>query len=395
MRMAVDLASSATSTAHSVTILVHSMNMGGAQKRVMSLANGFAASGRAVDLVALSGEGDAGRMLGPEVRQVVLRRGMAGLPRSMRGLGPLRAYLEERKPDVLLVGANRTHVVAALACATVARPPLLILRFARHPRRHLPWSRPWKRLRDYLRRPLERWALRRAARIIAVSQESAAAIRRLVRDRARVIFIPNPTIGAAFRQSLRRHAELPWFDASGAGGDPMILGIGRLCPAKDFATLVEAVAIVNRTRPARLLLLGEGRQRRAIEAIVARRGLGDRVELVGYVEEVGGWLARADLLVSSSLWEGSPGVIIEALEAGVPVVATACPGGSVELLEGSDCARLVPIRNPAAMAEAIVEMLGRPCDRAALRALAEPFQDDGRAERLYLEAIDAALADRS
>ena len=112
--------------------------------------------------------------------------------------------------------------------------------------------------------------------------------------------------------------------------------------------------------------------------------------MMGHVDGVGGWLSRADLLVSSSLWEGSPGAIIEAFAAGCPVVATACPGGSVELLEGSAGGALVPMRDPAAMAAAILAELERPRDRDALRALAEPYRDDGRADSLYLEAIAAA-----
>ena len=94
------------------------------------------------------------------------------------------------------------------------------------------------------------------------------------------------------------------------------------------------------------MLLGEGKRRGEIERLVARLGLSERVELVGHVDGVAGWLARADLLVSSSLWEGSPGAIIEALEAGLPVVATACPGGSVELIEGTSGGILVPVRDP-------------------------------------------------
>ena len=172
----------------------------------------------------------------------------------------------------------------------------------------------------------------------------------------------------------------------------MIVAVGRLAPSKDFETLIDAMAIVNRTTPARLILIGEGKRRGAIEKLIARRGLSERVDLAGHVDGVGGWLARADLLVSSSLWEGSPGAIIEAFEAGLPVVATACPGGSAELLAGVQGGALVPVRDPVAMAAAIVKMLARPRDRAALRQLAEPYQDDGRAEGLYLAAIEQALA---
>ena len=375
-----------------IAIVVHSMNAGGSQKRVVSLANGFAARGHAVDLVAIEGTGEAGRLVAPGVRQIVLGKGAVPLPRSLAGRAALAAYLERERPDVLLAGSNFSHGVAALACTGLADPPLLVLRAASHPLRRLPWSRPWKRLREYGRRPVERWALRRADLVIAVSRESAAAIAAIVGDRARVVAVPNPTITAAFRAALETRVEHRWFDAAEAGGDAVIVAVGRIAQSKDFETLVEAVANVNRSRPVKLILIGEGKRRGVIEALVARRGLGDRIDLVGHVEGVGGWLVRANLLVSSSLWEGSPGAIIEAFEAGLPVVATACPGGSVELIEGSIGGMLVPVRDPAAMAAAIVTMLGLPRDRAALRILAQPYQDDGRAEGEYLTAIEAALA---
>jgi len=375
-----------------IAIVVHSMNAGGSQRRVVSLANGFAARGHAVDLVALSGDGEAGRLVAPAVRQIVLGLGPLPLPRSLAGVGALKAYLGRERPEVLMAGSNFSHVVAALACAALARPPLLVLRAASHPLRQLPWSRPDKRLREYLRRPIERWALRRADLVIAVSRESAAAIGHMVADPAKVVAIANPTITADFRASLGARVEHRWFDDAEAGGEPVIVAVGRIAQSKDFETLVEALAILNRTTPAKLILLGEGKRRGVIEALVARRGLTKRVQLMGHVEEVGGWLVRADLLVSSSLWEGSPGAIIEAFEAGLPVVATACPGGSVELIEGSSGGMLVPVRDAAAMAAAIATMVERSRDREALRALAKPYQDDGRAEEQYPAAIEAALA---
>lgn len=375
-----------------IAILLHSMNAGGSQRRVVSLANGFAAHGHAVDLIAVAGEGEAGRLVAPAVRQATLETSGLPLPRGLEGLGALKEFLKREKPDVLMAGSNFSHVVAALACASLERPPLLVLRASSHPLRDLPWSRPDKRLREVVRRPVERWALRRADLVIAVSRESAVAIARALDDAARVVAIPNPTITTAFRASLDKVVAHRWFDAAEAGGDRVIIAVGRLAPSKDFETLIKAIAIVNRTQPVRLLLIGEGKRRGPIEKLIARRNLRERVELVGHVDGVGGWLARADLLVSSSLWEGSPGAIIEAFEAGLPVVATACPGGSAELLAGQRGAQLVPVRDPAAMAAAIVEMLGRPRDRAALRELAAPYQDDGRAEASYLAAFEQALA---
>ena len=374
-----------------IAILVHSMNEGGAQLRLVSLANRFAACGHGVDFIAVSGAGSVGRLLAPAVRQVTLvPPGKHPLVRITAGLAPLKHYLTQHRPAVLMAGSNQAHAVAALACAAQSEPPLLVLRAARHPQRAIPWSRPWRRLTALALRPVERWTLGRADLVIAVSNASAAAIAAMAPDPARVIAIPNPTITEAFRASLATRVEHRWFDAAEAGGDPVVLGVGRLSTAKNFETLVEAVGIANRTRPVRLILLGEGKRRAAVEALVAKLGLGERVELAGHVKSVGPWLARADLLVSSSLWEGSPGAIIEALEAGLPVVATACPGGSAELLDGTAGGLLVPMRDPAAMAEAIVAMLARPRERAAICALAQPYQDDGRADLAYLAAFEAA-----
>ena len=377
-----------------IAILVHSLNEGGSQKRVVSLANGFAARGHAVDLVAVSGAGDVGRLIAADVRKVVLGSSAIPLPNSLEGLGSLKAYLKRERPDVLMAGSNSSHVVAALACAALNNPPLLVLRAASHPLRQLPWSRPDKRLREHVRRPIERWALGRADLVIAVSRESASAIAKMVADPGRIMEIRNPTITAAFRATLATCVEHRWFDDAEAGGDAVIVAVGRLAPSKDFETLIEAVAIANRSAPVKLILFGEGQRRRAVEALIAKRGLSEQVQLVGHVDGVGGWLKRADLLVSSSLWEGSPGAIIEAFEAGLPVVATACPGGSVELIDWSNGGMLVPVRDPAAMAAAIVAMLKRPRDRDALRALALPYQDDGRAELEYLAAIEGALASK-
>lgn len=373
-------------------MLLHSMNDGGAQKRVVSLANGFVARGHAVDMVAVDGAGGVGRLARPEVRQLALHSAAARMtPRAIAKQSALKAYLERERPAVLIAGSNRVHVIAALACATMADPPLLVLRAARHPLRHLPWSKPLKRLREYALRPLERWAMGRADLIIAVSRESADAIAGLVADPAKVVAIPNPTITSDFRESLAARAEHRWFDKADAGGDRVILGVGRLSPQKDFDTLVKAVSVVNRSMPVKLILLGEGKRRNEIEELVDQLGLAERVQLMGHVEGVGGWLVRADLLVSSSLWEGSPGAIIEAFEAGTPVVATACPGGSVELLACSTGGTLVPMRNPDAMAKAIIGALAQPRDPAAIRALAQPYQDDGRAEQHYLAIIETAL----
>ena len=97
-------------------------------------------------------------------------------------------------------------------------------------------------------------------------------------------------------------------------------------------------------------------------------------------------MSRAALFVLSSAWEGSPGVLVEALACGCPVVSTDCPSGPAEILAGGSYGRLVPVGDDAALAEAILEALATPADREVLRSRARAFDVDSAVER-YLEIL--------
>jgi glycosyltransferase involved in cell wall biosynthesis len=130
---------------------------------------------------------------------------------------------------------------------------------------------------------------------------------------------------------------------------------------------------VRRRRPARLILLGEGKCRGELEALRRELGLEDIVDLPGWTKNPLSWIVRSALLAQSSTFEGLPTVLVEALACGTPVVATRCSGGSVEILEDGRYGRLVPVGDVAAMADAILAALEAPTDRAALRARGADF----------------------
>ena len=146
----------------------------------------------------------------------------------------------------------------------------------------------------------------------------------------------------------------------------MILGVGRLTPQKDFPTLIRAFARVRRQRPARLVIVGEGRPeaRAALMRLAAELGCAEDVSLPGFTHNPFCYMAHAGVFVLSSLHEGLPGVLIQALACGAPVVSTDCPSGPREILEGGRYGRLVALGDDAAMAEAISATpvaSGRPC----------------------------------
>ena len=173
------------------------------------------------------------------------------------------------------------------------------------------------------------------------------------------------------------------------GAPPVLLGAGRIVSQKDFPTLIKAFAQVRARRPARLMILGEGKSAKSRDRLAAlgrKLGVAEDVALPGFVDNPFPYMARASLFVLSSAWEGLPGVMVEALACGCPVVSTDCPGGAREILDDGAIGSLVPVGDVAALAEAILAALDAPPDPERLRSHAARFTADHAVER-YLEVL--------
>ena len=144
-------------------------------------------------------------------------------------------------------------------------------------------------------------------------------------------------------------------------------------------------------REARLVILGEGKQRHLLEELAGELGVRDDVLLPGFVENPFRYMARAAVFVLSSRYEGLPGVLIQALACGCPVISTNCPGGSEEILANGKYGPLVDIGDVAAMAGAIESQLDNPTARDLLLRRAEDFSVERAADR-YLELLDGVVA---
>src|SRR5690606_18649968 len=123
--------------------------------------------------------------------------------------------------------------------------------------------------------------------------------------------------------------------------------------------LMRAVAALPR-RDVQLVLLGEGPERPALEALAGALGIRERVLMPGFVADPVAWLAHADLFVCSSRWEGFGHVIVEAMAAGVPVVATDCPHGPRDIIEPEKTGLLVALDDVPALAAAVARLIDNP-----------------------------------
>ncbi len=188
---------------------------------------------------------------------------------------------------------------------------------------------------------LERWAAARTSAIICVSEHDRVLAARLaVADPSRMRVIYNGIDPSSFDRLRRRSPQ----------SDRLrIIMVGRLRAPKDPLTLVEAVRLVP---GAELVIVGDGPLRRRVDALVRRRGLGDRVRVLGFREDVTQLLASADVFVLPTHWEGMPLAVIEAMMAGLPVVASRV-GGIPEAVQDGVTGFLVPPRRADVLAKAL------------------------------------------
>jgi glycosyltransferase involved in cell wall biosynthesis len=204
--------------------------------------------------------------------------------------------------------------------------------------------------------------------------------------RERISTIYNPVVPPELLTRAKAPLEHPWFEPD---SPPVLLGVGRLSAQKDFPTLLRAFARVRRLRPARLIILGEGKRpgyRPELLALARELGVGEDVQLPGFAENPYAYMARASVFVMSSAWEGLPSVLVEALACGCPVVSTDCPSGPREILQGGRYGRLVPVGDAEALAKAILATLDAPPDGEMLRTRGAEFSVGASTQR-YLDVL--------
>jgi glycosyltransferase involved in cell wall biosynthesis len=216
--------------------------------------------------------------------------------------------------------------------------------------------------------------------VVAVSQGVADDVARATRVRRDdITVIGNPVLTDDLFSSARAPLRHPWFDS---GEPPVILGVGSLTRRKDFDSLISAFAHLRRSRPARLMILGEGDHRDRLERHVSRLGLNGDVLMPGFVRNPYPYISKAALLTMSSLCEGLPTVLIESLALGTPTVSTDCRSGPSEILADGRYGMLVPPGDTAALAAALGQTLdgNAPAERPETLSSYSPAEVTDRYE---------------
>lgn len=355
-----------------LAILAPVKSWGGIEGKIVTLCSEFLRRGVQPELVCIrGGEVPYPGRLDPRVRVTHLAT------RSKRdGIGAVIRHLRATRPAAVLTVKDHAAQVALLA-RLIGRLDMPV------------YVKVTNTLSVVARRRAQRFMIRRlyprADRIIANSSGVLKDLQTAFGIRPeRLALIYNPTVTEDCAERARAPVDHAWLDD--AADVPVILGIGRLAWQKDFPLLLRAFAQLRRERRCRLLIIGEGEDRPALEAEVRRLGIGEDVDLPGFVDDALPYLARADLFVLSSRYEGLSNVLIEALAVGTPVVATDCPSGSAEILDDGGYGPLVPVGDSRGLARAMAGQLDDPVDAQRMAEAVRRFRAGPVAER-YLEVM--------
>jgi glycosyltransferase involved in cell wall biosynthesis len=344
----------------------------------------FQAAGVRTTLAVVQDADDAPVATPPAGVRTVMLTARGSRLRYTAPLALARLVVRARRADVVVSGSEiGPGLLLGFAAARLSRRPFAVLVQAAVDKSLEDWVSP--RLR-----PVVRWVLGHADLGVCVGEATVPGVLAtgLPADRAPVV------VNGVDVAAIRARAGLPPGPeadedqpAPRSGGRPVVVANGRLTVQKDYPALVRAHERVLRSGlDHELVIMGEGPDRAEIEAVVDELGLTGSVTLAGFVPNPYERMASADLFVLSSLSEGMPLTLLEALAVGAPVVSTRCEGGPATLLGEGRYGDLVPSGSVEALAEAMERALREP---GPLRAKAR--RGPGRAREFDADRAARAL----
>lgn len=326
---------------------------GGIEQVLLTLAREFTTRGIHVDILVADKRGPYKKQIPNDGKIIDL-----GTGRVAYSLLPVVRYLHQQRPDVLFSG--HTHANIICTCASLLSRTDVTSAVSVHTAESV---KRYDGIRSRVIRRLIPLTYRQADQIIAVSDSTAnsiAAFAGLSQDKITVIHNPVPQPQEDINTNVH-----PWINAN---DQTVILGAGRLASEKDFPTLISAFERVHDVKPdARLIILGKGDERLALERLIKQRNLSEYIDLQGYVENPTPYMHGADVFVLSSRREGFGLVLAEAMAVGTPVVSTDCPTGPADILGNGEYGKLTPVGDARSMATAIDETLNDPLPSEKLK----------------------------
>ena len=354
--------------------IIDNLIIGGAQKLLVTLASQAEVNGLELTIVSLSSNND--RMILDELAglgtKVIIFQAQHLL--DLRRIFRLSRFLSGGNFDLAQCHLTYANIIGAL-CGRLAG--LLVVTTLHSTEDVLQEFHPFIGT-------LETWTIRHLSkRVVAVGYTIADSFRERLRGRV-IDVIPN-VVPIPVRITEKERLDLRK-EIAGDAHKKIVISVGRIAPPKGYEDLVTAFSFLVPTHPNMvLILIGDGPLFEDIRSLISRLSLEKNVLLLGARQDVPRLLAASDLYVSSSHWEGLPLAILEAMMAGLPVVATDV--GDIPRLITADTGLVIPPHQPRAIAEAIAELLRDPGQLREMGAAARARAMQDYSPRVWMERL--------
>jgi len=339
----------------SVLIVLPSLAGGGAERVMVGLANALATRRCDVTMLVVSAENNVyENEVDTGVSVVYLHR-----KRMLSAFFLLRSKFSHQKDATVITTMAHSSIVCWFAKVLSKNNANFIAREAASPATLHPGkvSAPL-----YFYRYLVGFVYRHSEYVVSTN---AGMFQQLLTyygiKEAKLKTIPNPVDMSL----LLKYKDLkPQILADSTDLDRFILAVGRLEPIKDYPTLLRSFSIVcEKISDINLVILGEGSERDVLEKLALELGIEDRIFMLGFIDNPFYFMNRCDLFVLSSIYEGFPNVLVQALSSGVACVSTDCPPGATEILSSDSFGDIVPVGDHRSMGNKIAERLQNNTNR--------------------------------
>jgi glycosyltransferase involved in cell wall biosynthesis len=261
----------------------------------------------------------------------------------------LARLIRQGKPDVvfsLLSSTNVTVILARLLSRTKCK---VFVSEHTHPSSNLK-----NEVYGGITKGFIKYLYPKADKIVAVSEGiKEDLIKNFNITEKKITVIYNPVDISEIEMLSQEKVDHPWFQDK----LPIIVSVGRLTKQKGYPYLIGAFCFVRESLPCRLLIIGEGEDREKLIKMAKESDFAKDIEFLGFQKNPFKYMKKSSLFVLSSLYEGFPNVLLEAMALGLPIVSTNCPSGPSEILDDKKSGLLVPVKDEHALAKAIVDLL--------------------------------------
>jgi glycosyltransferase involved in cell wall biosynthesis len=310
----------------------------------------------------------------PEIHDIEIE--VWNKPQVSSMLWPLITHLRSNNPDIVFSAEDHLNTIICLAAILSGSKAKIsgssrVTPFDTYS--NTAFTKRW------ILKQLSKSVMGRANVLTCVSMDMVSQYRTVFKNPPHVC-VYNIVDDQDSRKRMTEELQLPWVDESSI---PLIVAAGRLAPWKGFADLIEAINIMKRKRQVRLIILGDGPLRGELQTLIDTYELQQYVKLYGYVSNPLKFFAKSKVFVLSSLVEGLPNVLVEAMMCGCTPVSTDCPTGPREVLHDGKYGYLVPVNDPEAMAIAIEKALDHPIPKQLLDEAILPFEENRIIDRHF------------